>query len=224
MSKILSLDIGSLTIKAATYEPLSRHTEELEILDHERQPVQRALNLIEKLLADQKISCLAFTGDFGEGLAKTLDAFYVNPHLASAEANMRLFPHLRTILNIGASSSHLILIKEDNGGNPRLDDIVIPPHCSAGTGSFLTQSSSRFGYSIEEFSQLALKSKYPENISGTCSVFAGSDMIDKQQKGAGKEDIAGGLHYALARYLLGTLGRGKKLERPFSFQGGVAPP
>jgi activator of 2-hydroxyglutaryl-CoA dehydratase/predicted nucleotide-binding protein (sugar kinase/HSP70/actin superfamily) len=222
VSKILGIDIGSLTIKAATYEPLSRQAEGLEIVNHERQPVQRALDLIEELLTDRKISCLAFTGYFGEGLAKTLDAFYVNPHLASAEANMRLFPHLRTILNIGASSSHLILIKEDDGGNPRLDDIVIPPHCSAGTGSFLTQSSSRFGYSIEEFSQLALKSKNPENISGTCSVFAGSDMIDKQQKGAGKEDIAAGLHLALARYLLGTLGRGKKLETPFSFQGGVA--
>ncbi|MFB0564113.1 MAG: BadF/BadG/BcrA/BcrD ATPase family protein [Candidatus Aminicenantaceae bacterium] len=222
MPKILGLDIGSLTIKAAAYEPSTGKVEELEILDHERQPVVRALDLIEKLLEDREVFTLAITGESSEILAKLLQAYYVNPHLASAEANMRIFPHLRTVLNVGASSSNLILIKEDHEGNPVLDDIIIPPHCSAGTGSFLSQSASRFGYSLDEFGKLAVKSKNPENISGTCAVFAGSDMIDKQQKGARKEDIAAGLHYSLIRYLLGTLGRGKKLEGPVSFQGGVA--
>jgi len=222
MSRILGIDIGSLTIKAATYSPLSAEAEKLEIINHERQPFQRALQLIEQLLQEQEISGLGITGDFGESLARELDVYYVNPHLASAEANIRLFPHLRTILNIGASSSNLIIIKGDNKKNPKLDDIILPPHCSAGTGSFLNQSASRFGYSIEEFGRLALKSKNPEDISGTCAVFACSDMIDKQQKGARKEDIAAGLHYALIRYLLGTLSRGKRLEGPFSFQGGVA--
>ncbi len=222
MPKVLGIDIGSLTIKVAAYDSLTEEVEELEIVNHGRQPFQKVLSLVEKLLADQEISSVAITGDLGESMAKALNSYYVNPHLASAEANMRLFPHLRTILNIGASSSNLILIKEDDEGKPKLDDIILPPHCSAGTGSFLSQSASRFGYSIEEFSKLALKSKNPENISGTCAVFACSDMIDKQQKGARKEDIAAGLHYALTRYLLGTLGRGKRLESPYSFQGGAA--
>jgi len=222
MPEILGIDVGSLTIKAATYDPLSREVRELEIVDHQRQPVQRVLYLIKKLLSDRKIFKIAFTGNHGEYFAKLLNAHYVNPHLASAEANMRLYPHLRTIFNIGASSSSLIIIRENKEGNPELDDIILPPHCSAGTGSFLNQSASRFGYSIEEFGKTALKSKNPENISGTCAVFACSDMIDKQQKGACKEDIAAGLHYALVRNLLGTLGRGKKLESPYSFQGGVA--
>lgn len=47
-------------------------------------------------------------------------------------------------------------------------------------------------------------------------------MIDKQQKGARRDDIAAGLHYVLARYLIGTLGGGKSLIPFFSFQGGVA--
>ncbi|MCK4264647.1 MAG: hypothetical protein KAX27_06860 [Candidatus Aminicenantes bacterium] len=42
MSKILGIDIGSLTIKAAAYDPLRGKVEELEIVDHKRQPVQRA--------------------------------------------------------------------------------------------------------------------------------------------------------------------------------------
>jgi len=35
MSNILGIDIGSLTIKAAIYDPLSGKVEELEIVDHE---------------------------------------------------------------------------------------------------------------------------------------------------------------------------------------------
>lgn len=221
MLKVLGIDIGSLTIKAVIYDPSTSGVEEFPAFNHKRQPVQQALNLIERVLSEQKIQNIAVTGNTGEKLAKALNAHYVNPALASAEANMRLYPHLRTILTIGASSSNLILISEDRNGKPKLDDILLPPHCSAGTGSFLDKSASRFGITIEEFGKLALRGKNRENISGTCAVFAGSDMIDKQQKGASREDIAAGLHYALARHLLGTLGRGKKLESPFSFQGGV---
>lgn len=222
MTKILGVDVGSLAVKAAAYDPLQQQVEEVEVVLHQRQPLRKTIKLLVKWMEDQKISRIAFTGVMGKELAEYLDCYYVNSPLASAKANLKLYPHLRTILNIGASSSNLILIKENKKGEPELEDIVLPPHCSAGTGSFLDQSASRFGCSIQEFSQLALQSKNPENISGTCAVFAGSDMIDKQQKGARKDDLAGGLHYALVRYLIGTLGKGKKLQPPYSFQGGVA--
>lgn len=222
MTKILGVDIGSLTIKAATYDPLRNRAREISVVPHHRQPLCKAVESLSHWLEDPALSGAAFTGSMGEELAEQLDAYYVNAHLASARANGKLYPHLRTVLHIGAASSHLILFKENQRGEPELEDILLPPHCSAGTGSFLDQSASRFGYSIREFSRLALQSEHPENISGTCAVFAGSDMIDKQQRGARKDDIAAGLHLALARHLTGTLGRGKKLNPPFSFQGGVA--
>ncbi|MDH7513441.1 MAG: hypothetical protein QHH14_10905, partial [Clostridiales bacterium] len=40
MPKILGVDIGSLTIKAATYDLLRGEARELEIANHQRQPVQ----------------------------------------------------------------------------------------------------------------------------------------------------------------------------------------
>ena len=71
--------------------------------------------------------------------------------------------------------------------------------CAAGTGSFLDQQASRFGLTIEEFADLALKSKTPSTIAGRCSVFAKSDMIHLQQEAASDEDITMGLCYAMAR-------------------------
>lgn len=53
-------------------------------------------------------------------------------------------------------------------------------------------------------------------------MFAESDMISKQQFGFSKPEIIKGLCEALVRNYINNLGRGKKLEPPFVFQGGVA--
>ena len=75
---------------------------------------------------------------------------------------------------------------------------------------------------IEEFSQLALKSKTPPRVAGRCSVFAKSDMIHLQQGAAADYDIIAGLCYALARNFKANIGKGKNILRPVAFQGGVA--
>ena len=53
-------------------------------------------------------------------------------------------------------------------------------------------------------------------------MFAESDMIAKQQYGFSKAEIINGLCEALVRNYINNLGRGKKLEPPYVFQGGVA--
>jgi activator of 2-hydroxyglutaryl-CoA dehydratase len=95
--------------------------------------------------------------------------------------------------------------------------------CAAGTGSFLDQQANRIEVPIEkEFGEMALKSVNPPRIAGRCSVFAKSDMIHLQQIATPLHDIVAGLCFAVARNFKSTLGRGKKFEKPFIFQGGVA--
>ncbi|MBC7188733.1 2-hydroxyglutaryl-CoA dehydratase, partial [Candidatus Aerophobetes bacterium] len=80
----------------------------------------------------------------------------------------------------------------------------------------------RMNLSIEEFGKLALFSKNKVSISGRCTVFAESDMIQKTQLGYAREDIIRGLCEALVRNYLGNLAKGKKILPPVLFQGGVA--
>ncbi len=94
--------------------------------------------------------------------------------------------------------------------------------CAAGTGSFLDQQAERLNLSIEEFSRLSLASVKPPRIAGRCSVFAKSDMIHLQQIATPVEDIAAGLCFAVARNFKGSIAKGRTLEKPVSFQGGVA--
>ena len=67
-----------------------------------------------------------------------------------------------------------------------------------------------------------MKSADPPRIAGRCSVFAKSDMIHLQQIATPVHDIVAGLCFAVARNFISSLGRGKKLEFPVIFQGGVA--
>ncbi|MFX0011144.1 MAG: BadF/BadG/BcrA/BcrD ATPase family protein, partial [Candidatus Hermodarchaeota archaeon] len=66
------------------------------------------------------------------------------------------------------------------------------------------------------------KSKNPVSIAGRCTVFAESDMIHKQNAGYSKEDIIAGLCDSLVRNYMNNLSKGKDLEEPVVFQGGVS--
>jgi len=95
-------------------------------------------------------------------------------------------------------------------------------NCSAGTGAFLDAQSFRLGVPIEKFGDLALKSNNPTMIGSRCTVFCESDMIHKQQIGHSTEDIVAGLCQGLVRNFLNNVARGKNIQPPIVFLGGVS--
>ena len=121
----------------------------------------------------------------------------------------------------GGEDSKLILLEEEDG-HLKIGDFSMNTLCAAGTGSFLDQQASRLGFTIEEFGELALKSKTPPRIAGRCSVFAKSDMIHLQQIATPDYDIVAGLCYAMARNFKSNVGKGKGLRQAHLLQGGVA--
>ena len=90
--------------------------------------------------------------------------------------------------------------------------------CAAGTGSFLDQQAHRLGYTIEEFSELALKSTTPPRMAGRCSVFAKTDMIHLQQGATPDYEIIAGLCLAMARNLKSNIAKGKIIRRRWPFR------
>jgi len=136
---------------------------------------------------------------------------------AHAVATVQYVPDVRTIFEIGGQDSKIILIKDQ-----MVVDFAMNTVCAAGTGSFLDHQAERLGIAIENFGDLALSAKNEVRIAGRCTVFAESDMIAKQQYGFSKADIINGLSQALVRNYMNNLARGKILEPPFVFQGGVA--
>jgi activator of 2-hydroxyglutaryl-CoA dehydratase len=122
---------------------------------------------------------------------------------------------------MGGEDAKLILVGAEEG-NLVIQDFAMNTMCAAGTGSFLDQQAHRLGYTIEEFSRLALKSTTPPRIAGRCSVFAKTDMIHLQQGATPDFEIIAGLCLAMARNLKSNISRGKIIQPPVAFQGGVA--
>ncbi len=137
--------------------------------------------------------------------------------IAHAVASQHLVPDVHTIFEIGGQDSKLIILR-----NGVVVDFAMNTICAAGCGAFLDHQANRLKVPIEEFGCLALSSGSPVNIAGRCTVFAESDMIHKQQMGHPREDIINGLCRAIVRNYLNNVGKGKEIEPPMMFQGGVA--
>lgn len=175
-------------------------------------------NIAGRMPAGARIAAVGATGSGRQLAGVLLGADIVkNEITAHATATLHFEPQARTIFEIGGQDSKIIILKDQ-----MVVDFAMNTVCAAGTGSFLDHQSERLGIPIEDFGALALTAKKQVRIAGRCTVFAESDMIAKQQFGYSKAEIINGLCEALVRNYINNLGRGKALEPPFVFQGGVA--
>ncbi len=222
----IGIDIGSISVKAVLMDP-SRQILKETYLRHHGQTIEYTIKVLQDLLEkepQQNIAGIAVTGNGGNLVAKIFGAYFINEVIAQSKAITTLHPEVRSVIEIGGEDAKLIKIEEDpaNGGR-RLRDFSMNTVCAAGTGSFLDQQAQRLGVSIEdEFGKLAVTSEHPPRIAGRCSVFAKSDMIHLQQSATPVPDILMGLCLAMARNFRSNVAKGITLEKPVSFQGGVA--
>ena len=140
-----------------------------------------------------------------------------NEITAHAVAALHVVPEVRTVLEIGGQDSKVIILQDGI-----VVDFAMNTVCAAGTGSFLDHQAARLDIPIEDFGEYALRAESGVQIAGRCSVFAESDMIHKQQVGHPIDSIILGLCEALVRNYLNNLAKGKSVEAPIVFQGGVA--
>ncbi len=182
--------------------------------------VKDGMSQLNEFLKDSEhnVAAIGVTGSGRQMIGLMVGADVVkNEITAHATATIHFHPEARTIFEIGGQDSKIIILKDGI-----VTDFSMNTVCAAGTGSFLDHQAERLGVDIKDFGDLALQAENEVRIAGRCTVFAESDMIAKQQYGYSKADIIRGLCDALVRNYLNNLGRGKMLEAPFVFQGGVA--
>jgi predicted CoA-substrate-specific enzyme activase len=219
----VGLDVGSVSVNLVIMNPAGEVVQEV-YHRHLGDPYGTALNLLESLGPDfplEQCRLVACAGLGGQALAEILGGLFVNEIIAIGWGTHHFCPQTRSIIDIGGESAKLILVNEEDG-HLVIEDFAMNTMCAAGTGSFLDQQAHRLGYTIEEFSELALKSTTPPRVAGRCSVFAKTDMIHLQQGATPDYEIIAGLCQAMARNLKSNIGKGKTITPPVAFQGGVA--
>ncbi len=222
----LGLDIGSISINTIVMN-LENDIIESTYTYCLGKPFYALKDILKSVLSKygtDNLQTLAFTGTGGQKASDILGGRFVNEIIAQSSSVAKLYPHVKTVIEMGGEDSKLIFMeKKESISQSELSDFAMNSLCAAGTGSFLDQQANRIGVSIEnEFGELALKSEKPPRIAGRCSVFAKSDMIHLQQVATPLHDIVAGLCFAVARNFKSNLGKGKDFEKPIIFQGGVA--
>lgn len=216
----LGVDVGSVSTDLALLDQFGTLVDKI-YLRTKGQPVQvikEGLNRIAEKYSGLEIGGVGTTGS-GRNLAGVILGADVikNEITAHAVAAAHLIPEVRTVLEIGGQDSKIIIIRDGVAV-----DFAMNTVCAAGTGSFLDQQAARLEIPIEDFGEYALKAESPVRIAGRCSVFAESDMIHKQQLGHEIQEIIAGLCEAMVRNYLNNVAKGKDIEPPVVFQGGVA--
>ncbi|HMF29848.1 MAG TPA: acyl-CoA dehydratase activase [Candidatus Lokiarchaeia archaeon] len=222
----LGIDVGSVSVKFALIDGNGEFLTSV-FLRNSGSPIESAktgmAQLKEQMEGNSALSEFEILSCGTTGSARYLTKAVVGADIAKTEimahavAAQTEYPDVRTILEIGGQDSKIILLRDGI-----VTDFAMNSVCAAGTGSFLDHQASRLGIPIEQFGELALQSTNPVSIAGRCTVFAESDMIHKQNAGYSKEDIIAGLCDSLVRNYLNNLSKGKDIEEPVVFQGGVS--
>jgi predicted CoA-substrate-specific enzyme activase len=123
----------------------------------------------------------------------------------------------RTIIDIGGQDTKAIALNSEG----KVHKFMMNDRCAAGTGQFLEIMATTLGYSREEFITAATSAERAEPLSSMCSVFAQSEVISLMARGAAKEELALGVHQAVAHRMAAQAGRLSVIE-PVLFTGGCA--
>lgn len=128
-----------------------------------------------------------------------------------------LFPEARTILDIGGQDTKAISL----GDEGRVMKFEMNERCAAGTGKFLEYMALALQVPLEDFGSFALQGDGKVPIGSMCTVFAETEATSLMARGEKPENIALGLHEAIAQRTMKMLNR-IGLHMPLVFAGGVA--
>lgn len=217
----LGVDIGSISTKGVIIDKDYKIITSSYIWTNGNpiEAVKELVNQLKKGLSNNYIiKGIGTTGSARKLIGLLLDANVVkNEITAHAIGTLNYYPNVKTILEIGGQDSKIILLNDGI-----ITDYAMNTLCAAGTGSFLSSQAKRLNLDIEDFSNMALKSNNPVKIAARCTVFAESDLIHKANSGYILEDIVAGLCKSIVLNYLNNVGKGKKIDGPIVFQGGVS--
>jgi predicted CoA-substrate-specific enzyme activase len=215
----LGIDIGSLTVKAVVLDADCRLLAR-GVLAASYGGQEAAVSLVDKVLAEGNlpvgdVAYSVVTG-YGRVLFDAADE-EVSEISCDARGVWHLVSGARTVLDIGGQDSKAIRLDAQG----RVADFVMNDKCAAGTGRFLEVMASALGVPVAKLGELALQSQQPLSISSTCTVFAESEVVSHIARGAAREDVAAGVHHAIAARVLGLAAR-VGMEPQVVLVGGVA--
>jgi predicted CoA-substrate-specific enzyme activase len=196
---VAGIDLGSATGKAVVME--ENKIVSAAVIQATTHPEKTARTVLKAALEKAGIELDAevkYTVGTGYG---RYNVSFVNENISEITCHARgaiwMHPKARTVVDVGGQDCKVISL--DDAG--RVVEFTMNDKCAAGTGKFFEAMARTLHCTLDEFSNLSLKSNNPANITKQCSVFAESEVVTLINSGADEVDIAAGLTDSIARRL-----------------------
>lgn len=183
--------------------------------------VKEILEDIYNLCGDRIVIKGSSVTGYGEELIT--HAFHVDKGLVETMAHFHAAKHFNPnvdfIMDIGGQDMKCFKVV-----NNSIDSILLNEACSSGCGSFLETFAKSLGYTIQEFSKMALFAKHPVSLGSRCTVFMNSSVKQAQKDGADVSDISAGLSMSVIKNALYKVIRAhdaSELGKEIVVQGGT---
>jgi len=108
------------------------------------------------------------------------------------------FPVAMTIIDIGGQDNKVIKLDEQG----RRTSFKMNRKCAAGTGAFLEEMSARLDIPLEDMDGLARQSTEMVELGSYCTVFSGTEVLEKIRQGKQVPDIVKGLFFSVIKRVL----------------------
>jgi predicted CoA-substrate-specific enzyme activase len=108
------------------------------------------------------------------------------------------YPMAMTIIDIGGQDNKIIKL-DDQG---RRLSFKMNRKCAAGTGAFLEEMSLRLDIPLEAMDGLARQSRDMVELGSYCTVFSGTEVLEKIRQGRQVPDIVKGLFLSVIKRIL----------------------
>ncbi|MFW9922759.1 MAG: acyl-CoA dehydratase activase [Candidatus Thorarchaeota archaeon] len=219
---ILGVDVGSTTTKSVLLDP-----SDLSILASyygrtNGNPIEAARKCIQEMITqvgDLPIHLAGVTGSGRQIVAAYFGTEAVYNEISAHSIGAVYYdPEVDTIFEIGGQDSKYMYLQN---GVPV--DYAMNASCSAGTGSFLEESSKGdLGIDVYSISNTAMEADGPVRFQADCAAFINTDIRTALQEGYGRENVIGGLVYSIVDNYLNKVKGSRPVGRKVFFQGGVA--
>ncbi len=216
----LGVDIGSTSTKYALISDKAGLLHKCYVPTRGK-PIEVTQQLLRTLQeeagANIKLMGIATTGSgrnvVGDFLSSDLVIDEITAHARGA---VQIDPEVDTIFEIGGQDSKYISLE-----NTHPYDFAMNKVCAAGTGSFLHELANKMNINIVgEFQDIALSSRTPIHLAERCTVFMESDLVSYLQKGGERQDLIGGLCYAIVYNYLNRVVEKRRIGKRVMFLGG----
>ncbi len=115
-----------------------------------------------------------------------------------AKGCFHYFPVAMTIIDIGGQDNKIIKVDERG----RRLNFKMNRKCAAGTGAFLEEMAMRLDIPLEKMDDFARQSEEMVELGSYCTVFSGTEVLEKIRQGKTVAAIVKGLFYSVIKRVL----------------------